>query len=278
MVRRALLGGLLVAGLVSAPAVPAGAAGRALTLASTTSTENSGLFAHILPMFEAASGIRVRVVAVGTGQAIRLARNGDADVVLVHHTSSEERLVADGVGLARHDVMFNDFVIVGPADDPAGIRSMTRATAALAKIAAVGSAFASRGDDSGTHMAERELWRGTGVDLGAASGGWYRELGAGMGATLNTAAAMNAYALSDRASWIAFANKGELTVLVEGDPALRNQYGVVAVDPARHPHVEAAASRVFAAWLLSPPGQAAIASFRMHGQQLFFPNAAEPDG
>ena len=271
--------GLLAATLAGVVApLQAIAAEPLLTLASTTSTENSGLFAHILPLFEAASSVRVRVVAVGTGQAIRLARNGDADVVLVHHTPSEVRLVADGVGLARHDVMFNDFVLVGPADDPAGVRGLARASAALGRIAATEATFASRGDDSGTHEAERALWRGTGVDLKAASGRWYRELGAGMGATLNAAAAMGAYALSDRASWIAFANKGELTVLVEGDPALRNQYGVVAVDPARHPHVQAAASRAFVAWLLSPPGQAAIASFRVDGQQLFFPNAGEPEG
>ena len=265
-----------LAGVLAAPA--AIGAERSLTLASTTSAENSGLFAHILPQFEAASGIRVRVVAVGTGQAIRLARNGDADVLLVHHTSSEQRLVADGVGLARHDVMFNDFVLVGPAGDPAGVRGSGRATVALEKIAAVEAPFASRGDDSGTHMAERALWRGTGVDLAAASGHWYRELGAGMGATLNAAAAMNAYALSDRASWIGFANKGDLAVLVEGDPALRNQYGVVPVNPARHPHVEAGASRAFVAWLLSAPGQAAIASFRVNGRQLFFPNAGGLEG
>ena len=258
--------------------LPAVAAERTLTLASTTSTENSGLFAHILPQFEAVSGLRVRVVAVGTGQAIRLARNGDADVVLVHHTPTEEQLVADGVGLARYDVMYNDFVLVGPADDPAGVAGMAKPSAALAKIAAAASAFASRGDDSGTHKAERALWRGTGVDLEAASGRWYRELGAGMGATLNTAAALNAYTLSDRATWIGFANKGDLTVLVAGDPGLRNQYGVVAVDPARHPHVAAAASRAFVAWLLSAPGQAAIASFRVDGQPLFFPNAAAPEG
>ena len=265
-----------LAGVLAAPA--AIGAERSLTLASTTSAENSGLFAHILPQFEAASGIRVRVVAVGTGQAIRLARNGDADVLLVHHTPSEQRLVADGVGLARHDVMFNDFVLVGPAGDPAGVRGSGRATVALEKIAAVEAPFASRGDDSGTHMAERALWRGTGVDLAAASGHWYRELGAGMGATLNAATAMNAYALSDRASWTGFANKGDLAVLVEGDPALRNQYGVVPVNPARHPHVEAGASRAFVAWLLSAPGQAAIASFRVNGRQLFFPNAGGPEG
>ena len=278
MVKGAAVCGAVAAALGVLALAPVGAAERSLTLASTTSTENSGLFAHILPLFEAASGIRVRVVAVGTGQAIRLARNGDADVVLVHHTPSEERLVADGVGLARHDVMYNDFVLIGPADDPAGIRGMARASTALDTIAAAETGFVSRGDDSGTHKAEAGLWRGTGVDLAAASGGWYRELGAGMGATLNVAAAINAYVLSDRATWIGFANKGALTVLVEGDAALRNQYGVVPVDPSRYPHVGAAASRAFVAWLLSGPGQAAIASFRVDGKQLFFPNARGPDG
>ena len=256
---------------------PLGAAERSLTLASTTSTENSGLFAHILPKFEAATGIRVRVVAVGTGQAIRLARSGDADVLLVHHTPSEERLVAEGHGLARHDLMYNDFVLVGPSDDPAGVRGTAQAAAALRTIARARSVFVSRGDDSGTHKAELALWYGSGVDLAASSGSWYRELGAGMGATLNVAAAMNAYVLSDRGTWTTFANKGDLTILVEGDPALRNQYGVVRLDPARHGHVKAAAGRALVEWLLSPPGQSAIASFTVDGRQLFFPNASGPE-
>lgn len=266
------------AAVLALAGAPLDAAERSLVLASTTSTENSGLFAHILPKFEAATGIRVRVVAVGTGQAIRLARSGDADVVLVHHTPSEEQLVAEGHGLARHDLMYNDFVLVGPSEDPAGVRGAARAAAALRKIARARSVFVSRGDDSGTHKAELALWRGSGVDLAAASGGWYRELGAGMGATLNTAAAMNAYVLSDRGTWMTFANKGDLTILVEGDPALRNQYGLLRLDTARHPHVKAAEGRALVEWLLSPPGQSAIASFTVDGHQLFFPNASGPDG
>ena len=272
--RRALAAA--VAAVLALAGSPLDAAERSLILASTTSTENSGLFAHILPMFEAATGIRVRVVAVGTGQAIRLAQSGDADVVLVHHTPSEERLVAEGHALARYDLMVNDFVLVGPGADPAGVRGTARAAAALRKIARARSVFVSRGDDSGTHKAELGLWDGSGVDLAAASGGWYRELGAGMGATLNAAAAMNAYALSDRGTWMTFANKGDLVILVEGDPALRNQYGVLRLDPARHPRVKAAEGRALVEWLLSPAGQSAIASFTVDGQQLFFPNASGP--
>jgi tungstate transport system substrate-binding protein len=247
------------------------AAAETITLASTTSTENSGLFAHLLPLFERDTGIAVRVVAVGTGQAIRLARNGDADVVLVHHRASEDALVADGHGLARHDVMANDFVVVGPADDPAGIGSAETAADAFARIAAMAAPFASRGDDSGTHKAELATWRAAGIDPEPASGTWYRELGAGMGATLNSAAAMAAYTLADRATWVAFANKGPLSLLFEGDAALVNAYGVIALDPARHPHVNAAAARAFVDWLLSPAGQGAIAAFRVAGEQLFFP-------
>ena len=251
----------------------AAAAGDVLTLASTTSTENSGLFAHLLPAFEARTGIKVRVIAVGTGQAIRLARNGDADVVLVHHRESEDLLVADGHGIARHDVMANDFVIVGPGDDPAAIRGVASASEALALIAAAGALFASRGDDSGTHKAEQALWRAANIDPLPASGTWYRELGAGMGATLNAASAMPAYTLVDRATWAAFANKGPLELLVEGDPALVNAYGVIAVDPARHPHVNVEAAQAFIAWLISAEGQAAIASFRIAGEQVFYPTA-----
>ncbi|MDP6951362.1 MAG: substrate-binding domain-containing protein, partial [Alphaproteobacteria bacterium] len=245
------------------------AAAETITLASTTSTENSGLFAHLLPQFERDTGIGVRVVAVGTGQAIRLARNGDADVVLVHHRASEEALVADGHGLARHDVMANDFVIVGPGDDPAGIGSAESAAQAFARIAETAAPFASRGDDSGTHKAERGIWQAANIDPVPASGTWYRELGAGMGATLNTAAAMGAYTLADRATWAAFANKGALSLHLAGDAALINPYGVIALDPARHPHVNAAAAAAFVAWLLSPAGQAAIAGFKIAGEQVF---------
>ncbi len=258
----------LVGGGVAAPA-----AEPFITLASTTSTENSGLFAHLLPLFTAATGIEVRVVAVGTGQALRLARNGDADVLLVHHRPSEEDFVAAGFGVARHEVMANDFVLLGPAADPAGIGGLADAAAALARIATSEAPFASRGDDSGTHKKEMGLWRAAGRAPAAAGGGWYRETGSGMGATLNTAAAMGAYALADRATWISFANKGDLTILVEGDPRLVNPYGVILVNPARHPHVKAAEGQAFIDWLRSAEGQAAIAAFEVAGQQLFFPAA-----
>ena len=256
-----------------AGASDARAEARFITVASTTSTENSGLFAHILPRFTAASGIEVRVVAVGTGQAIKLAKNGDADVLLVHHTPSEEAFVAEGFGVERFDVMYNDFVLVGPRSDPAGVRAWGDAPAALARIAAAEATFASRGDDSGTHKTELGLWRAAGVDAAAASGTWYRETGSGMGATLNTASAMDAYALTDRATWLRFANKGNLEILVEGDPELFNQYGVILVSPERHPHVKAADGEAFIKWLTSPAGQAAIEAYRIEGAQAFFPNA-----
>lgn len=246
---------------------------RFITVASTTSTENSGLFDHILPAFRAASGVAVRVVAVGTGQAIRLAERGDADVLLVHHQPSEEKFVADGFGVRRYDVMYNDFVIVGPAADPAGIRQMTEAAGALTRIAAAHQPFTSRADDSGTHKLELALWQKAGVDVKAASGTWYRETGSGMGATLNTASGLDAYALTDRGTWLSFNNKGTLAILVEGDKALFNQYGVILVSPARHPHVKAADGQAFVDWLISAPGQAAINAYRIDGQQLFFANA-----
>ncbi len=250
----------------------------AITLASTTSTENSGLFAHLLPRFTEATGITVRVVAVGTGQALRIARNGDADVLLVHHRPSEEAFVAEGYGVQRHDVMHNDFVLVGPRADPAALRGLHDAAAALARIAAARAPFASRGDDSGTHKKELGLWAAVGLDPSAASGAWYRETGSGMGATLNTAAAMGAYALSDRATWRAFQNKGDLEVLVEGDPRLLNPYGVILVNPARHPHVHAREAQAFIDWLVSESGQKAIAAFRVDGRQLFFPSAKASRG
>ena len=253
---------------------PARAGGRFITLASTTSTENSGLFGHLLPRFKRATGIGVRVIAVGTGQALRIARNGDADVLLVHHRASEERFVAEGFGVARHDVMYNDYVLVGPRSDPAGLRGLADAAAALARIAASHAVFASRGDDSGTHKKEQDLWAAAGLDPTAASGTWYRETGSGMGATLNAAAGMDAYALADRATWLAFANKRGLKVLVEGDTRLFNPYGVILVNPAKHPHVKAADGRAFIGWVVSDEGQAAIAAFRVDGRQLFFPNAS----
>ena len=270
MSRRALIRVCLLALLCAGPAR---AAEHVITVASTTSTENSGLFAHILPRFTRDTGIAVRVVAVGTGQAIRIARNGDADVLLVHHKPSEEKFVAEGFGVTRHQVMSNDFVLAGPAADPAGVRGLSDAAAALRKIARTDSVFASRGDDSGTHKVELSLWRAAGLDPARAKAGWYRETGSGMGATLNTASAMDAYVLSDRATWVAFANKGDLEILVHGDPRLRNPYGVILVNPARHPHVNARAGQAFIDWLISEPGQRAIASFRVGGEQLFFPDA-----
>jgi tungstate transport system substrate-binding protein len=249
-----------------------GAAQQFITVASTTSTENSGLFGSILPKFQAKTGIEVRVVAQGTGQALETARRGDADVVLVHAKPAEEGFVAEGWGVQRFDVMYNDFVVVGPSDDPAGIAGAASAAKAMAAIAGTQATFASRGDDSGTHQAEKALWAAAGVEP---AGDWYRETGSGMGATLNTAAQLPAYALTDRGTWISFANKGDLEILYEGDPALFNQYGVILVNPERHPHVKAEAGQAFIAWLLSEEGQAAIAAYRIDGQQLFFPNAED---
>ena len=244
-----------------------------VTLASTTSTENSGLLAVLTPAFEAESGVEVRVVVVGTGQALRLARQGDVDVVLVHDRKSEDRLVAEGWGVDRKDVMYNDFVLVGPEKDPARIRGGKDAPEALAKIREHRAVFVSRGDDSGTHKAELRLWADAGVDASTDSGAWYRELGAGMGATLNTAAAMDAYTVVDRGTWLSFGNRGDLVVLVEGDPRLVNPYGVILVNPARHPHVNHAGAQRFANWLVSAKGQEAIAAFRVSGQSLFHPSA-----
>ena len=274
MVRR-LLACFLVFAVFSA-ASPAPGVQRFVTLASTTSTENSGLFQAILPRFEQATGVAVRVVAVGTGQAIRMAQRGDADLLLVHHKPSEEQFVAAGFGVERHEVMYNDFVLVGPQDDPAGIGGGSAAVDALARIAAQRVAFVSRGDDSGTHKRELALWQAAGIDVGAASGTWYRESGAGMGTTLNIASGMDAYALSDRGTWLNFSNKGELVVLVEGDRRLFNPYGVILVNPQRHPHVKAADGQAFIDWLLSPDGQNAIAAYRIDGQPVFFPSAVTP--
>jgi tungstate transport system substrate-binding protein len=266
--RRPLLLGL-AAGLALLADQPV-AAQEFITVASTTSTENSGLFDHILPMFEKASGIAVRVVAQGTGQALETARRGDADVVFVHARAQEEQFVAEGHGVERFDVMYNDFVIVGPGDDPGGAGSAATAAQALAAIAAAEAAFASRGDDSGTHVAEKNLWAATGIEP---LGGWYLSTGSGMGATLNTAAQVPAYALTDRATWLGFANRGPLEIVFEGDPILFNPYGVILVNPERHRHVKAEAGQAFIDWLVSDEGQAAIASFEVGGEQLFFPSA-----
>jgi tungstate transport system substrate-binding protein len=275
--RACLRASALALGLIAAAGTSLGEQ-RAITVASTTSTENSGLFAYLLPMFTAESDINVRVVAVGTGQAIRLAANGDADVLFVHHPPSEKKFVADGLGLARHAVMHNDFVLVGPATDPAGVKGMTDLTTALVRIASGEHAFASRGDDSGTHKKELSLWDAASSDPRPASGTWYRETGSGMGATLNTASAMNAYALTDRATWVRFGNKGDLEVLVEGDSRLHNPYGVIVVNPEKHPHVRATEAQAFVDWLMSDTGQHAIAAYRVEGRQLFFPDALASPG
>jgi tungstate transport system substrate-binding protein len=266
----AALAAVIVAAMLGAFPVTAG--DRFITIASTTSTDNSGLFAHLLPIFTASTGINIRVVALGTGQAIRLAQNGDADVLLVHHQPSEEKFIADGFGLERRDVMYNDFIIVGPAEDPAGIRGINNVAKALAAIAQSQSLFISRGDDSGTHKAELRLWQIAAVDVNEVSGSWYLDAGSGMGTTLNIAAASSAYSLSDQATWIAFRNKGKLVVHVENDTLLFNQYGVIAVNPWRHPHVKSEDAQRFVEWLTSAKGQAAINAFTIDGRQLFFAN------
>jgi tungstate transport system substrate-binding protein len=275
MLRRAFLTTLGVLALLAGPAM---AEDRFITVQSTTSTEQSGLFGHILPLFTKKSGIEVRVVAVGTGQAIKNAMNGDGDVLLVHAKADEEKFVAEGWGVKRFDVMYNDFVVVGPKADPAGIGGGRDAAEALKRIAAAAAPFVSRGDDSGTHKAELKLWQAAGVDAKAASGSWYRETGSGMGPTLNTAAAMGAYTLADRGTWLSFQNRGELEVLVEGDKRLFNQYGVTLVSPAKHANVKAELGQAFVDWLVGPEGQAAIASYRIGGEQLFFPNARPAAG
>jgi tungstate transport system substrate-binding protein len=251
----------------------AAAGDQSILVQSTTSTQNSGLYDYLLPKFADETGIRVNVVAVGTGQAIKNAMNCDADVLLVHAKPAEEKFVADGYGLARSDLMYNDFVIVGPAADPAGVKGMTDAEAALAKIAGAEALFASRGDDSGTHKKEKALWKAAGIDPAQASGQWYRETGSGMGATLNAATGMGAYVLTDRATWISFANKADFEIDVEGDDDLFNQYGVILVNQATCPSVKAGPGQRFIDWLLSDEGQAAIAGYKLDGQQLFFPNA-----
>jgi len=258
-----------VSSLATLAAVPA-AAQAFITVASTTSTENSGLFGHILPIFQAETGIEVRVVSQGTGQALETGRRGDADVVFVHARAQEEQFVAAGYGVQRFDVMYNDFVIVGPGDDPAGLRDAADASAAMAAIAGAGAAFASRGDDSGTHGAEKTLWAAAGIEP---AGAWYLSTGSGMGATLNTAAEVPAYALTDRGTWLSFANRGPLEIVFEGDDVLFNPYGIILVNPERHPHVKAEQGQAFINWIISDAGQAAIASFTVGGEQLFFQSA-----
>ena len=272
--RRTFVGLLFGAiALVALRPIGAAAEDNFIIVQSTTSTRDSGLFEHILPIFTKKTGIEVRVVAVGTGQALKNAENGDGDVVLVHSKPDEEKFVADGWGVKRQDVMYNDFVIVGPSSDPAKIGGLKDAVQAFKQIAETKSPFASRADESGTHKAELRLWEDGGIDVKASSGTWYLETGSGMRSTLNTAKGKSAYALVDRGTWLSFGNKDDFKILVEGDPKLVNQYGVILVNPAKHPNVKAMQGQTFIDWLVGPEGQAAIASYKIDGQQLFFPNA-----
>ncbi|MBI3452611.1 MAG: substrate-binding domain-containing protein [Rhodospirillales bacterium] len=271
MVNRRAVFALLLATL-AAFATTAAASEKFIVVASTTSTEQSGLFAHILPLFTRKTGIEVRVVAQGTGQALQTGMRGDADVLLVHARAQELKFVADGYGIDRRDVMYNDFVIIGPKGDPAGVGGMKDVAAAMQKISATKAPFVSRGDESGTYIAELKLWRLARVDIAAARGPWYRETGSGMGPALNTAAAMDAYILADRGTWLNFRNRGDLAILVEGDTRLFNQYGAMLVNPARHPHVKKELGLAFIGWLTSPEGQRAIADYKIGGEQLFFPD------
>ncbi len=267
---------LLSAGLALALTGAAAAQTASITVASTTSTQDSGLFGHILPLFKAKTGIDVRVVAQGTGQALDTGRRGDADVVFVHARAQELKFVEDSAGVARKPVMYNDFVLICPKSDPAGIAGSKDVAEALKKIAEKGAPFVSRGDRSGTHSAELALWKTAGLDIEKIKGGWYREIGQGMGAALNAAGAMGGYVLADRGTWISFKNKGDLVVAVEGDKRLFNQYGVILVNPAKHAHVKAKEGQAFIDWLIGPEGQKAIADYKIEGQQLFFANATQP--
>jgi len=256
--------------LLAVLAAPLHAEEQHIVLASTTSTDNSGLFGHIIPLFTDQTGIEVRVVAVGTGQAFAIARAGDADALLVHDTAGEQKMVSEGYAIERRDVMYNDFVVIGPDADPAGVEAAESAAEAFGLVAENEAPFASRGDDSGTHRAEGRIWAQADV---TPQGSWYRELGSGMGATLNTAAAMNAYVFADRATWISFDNRQDLAIVFEGDPVLFNQYGSVLLDPERNPSIKHGLAKQWHEWLLSDTGQAAIAEYELRGQQLFFPNA-----
>ena len=273
--RRSFAIGLVA--LIAFSVTSAQAQDRFITVGSTTSTEQSGLFSHLLPRFEQKTGIKVRVVAVGTGQALDIARRGDADVVFVHALSAEEKFLAEGHGVKRFPVMYNDFVVVGPKNDPAKIGGSKDITDALRKVATARVPFVSRGDKSGTHLAELDLWKAAGVDIDKAKGPWYRDTGQGMGPALNTAASMNAYVLADRGTWLSFKNRGDLTILVEGDKRLFNQYGVMLVNPDKHPSVKKELGQAFVDWVISPEGQKAIADFKINGEQLFYPNAGQPD-
>jgi tungstate transport system substrate-binding protein len=249
---------------------------KSIVVASTTSTQDSGLFGHILPLFKAKTGIDVKVVAQGTGQALDTGRRGDADVVFVHAKPAEEKFLAEGFGMKRYPVMYNDFILIGPKGDPAGIKGSKDIVAALKTLKDKGSAFISRGDKSGTHQAELNLWKLAGIDISAEKGPWYKEIGQGMGAALNTASALNAYVLADRGTWLSFKNRGELVIAVEGDKRLFNQYGVMLVSPQKHPSVKKELGQQFIDWLVSSEGQKAIADYKIDGEQLFYPNASDP--
>jgi tungstate transport system substrate-binding protein len=266
---------LLVAALVALVSTGGQAAAqqKSIVVASTTSTQDSGLFGHILPLFKRRTGIDVKVVSQGTGQALDTGRRGDADVVFVHAKAQEEKFVADGFGMKRHPVMYNDFVLIGPKSGPAGIKGDKDIAVALKMIKEKDAPFVSRGDKSGTHTAELNLWKIAGIDIAQEKGPWYREIGQGMGAALNTASSMSAYVLADRGTWLSFRNREDLDIVVEGDQRLFNQYGIILVNPERHPHVKKELGQVFIDWIVSPEGQKAIADYKINGQQLFFPNA-----
>jgi tungstate transport system substrate-binding protein len=274
LTRRTLL--IAAAATAALATLPALAQDGSIVVASTTSTQDSGLFGHILPLFKAKTGIDVKVVAQGTGQALDTGRRGDADVLFVHAKAQEEKFIAEGSGVKRFPVMYNDFILVGPKSDPAGIKGMADVTVALKTIRAKNAPFVSRGDRSGTHIAELDLWQAAGIDIGRDKGPWYKEIGQGMGAALNTASAMNGYVLADRGTWLSFKNRGDLDILVAGDKRLFNQYGVMLVSPTKHPHVKKELGQAFVDWLISPEGQKAIADYKINGEQLFFPNANVP--
>ena len=267
---------LLLALFVACVVCGAQAQDRFITVASTTSTEQSGLFGYILPIFEKKTGISVRVVALGTGQALDVGRRGDADVVFVHAKAAEEKFMAEGQGVKRYPVMYNDFVLIGPKNDPAKVAGSKDILSALKKVETAQVPFVSRGDRSGTHMAELDLWKAAGVDIDKGKGPWYRDTGEGMGPALNSAASMNAYILADRGTWLAFKNRSDLAILLEGDKRLFNQYAVILVNPAKHPSVKKELGQTFIDWVISPEGQKAIADYKIDGKQLFFPNADQP--
>jgi tungstate transport system substrate-binding protein len=275
MKRLHTLAALAIFGALSA--MPASAQDKSIVVASTTSTQDSGLFGHLLPAFKQKTGIEVKVIAQGTGQALDTGRRGDADVVFVHAKAAEEKFLSEGQSTKRYPVMYNDFVLIGPKSDPAGIKGTKDIVAALKTIKEKGAPFISRGDRSGTNMAELKLWKVAGIDIAKDKGPWYKDIGQGMGAALNTASASNAYVISDRGTWLSFKNRGDLVIAVEGDKRLFNQYGVMLVNPAKHPNVKADLGQQFIDWLISPEGQKKIADYKINGQQLFYPNANDPN-